>query len=169
MPSPLLPMAKPAKAHMVSTSSLTTTNTSPVSPARTGREGRETTASTSVTRCGGAGSATRRSRSAMSANPRTTRSQDAQVGGELRRPPSASEDATKTAVSAARPSSQPPRKARLVGRGRGVCNTSTAGMTDNGETAMTSASGISVVSTEPQLPVTGCIFALPGEVRCQGS
>src|SRR5271156_990917 len=36
MPSPLPPMAKPANAHMVSTSSLTITNTSPVSPARAG-------------------------------------------------------------------------------------------------------------------------------------
>ena len=103
---------------------------------------------------------------AISASPRTTRSQDAQVGGELCRPPSASEDATKTAVSATRPSNQPPRKARPVGRGRGVCNTSTAGMTDSGEIEMTSASGISVASTETQLPVTRCIFALTADARC---
>src|SRR5580693_3619172 len=102
----------------------------------------------------------------MSANPRTTRSQDAQAGGDLRSAPSASEDATKTAVSAARPNSQPARKARPVGRGRGVCNTSTAGMIDSGETATTSASGIRVASTEPQLPVTGCIFALVADVWC---
>jgi hypothetical protein len=76
------------------------------------------------------------------------------------------EDATKAAVSAVRPSSQPPRKTRLVGLGRCVCNTSTAGMIDNGETATTNASGISVVSRELQLPVTGCIFALlAGERR----
>jgi hypothetical protein len=39
-------------------------------------------------------------------------------------------------------------------------------MIDNGETATTNASGISVVSRELQLPVTGCIFALlAGERR----
>src|SRR6478672_1298783 len=103
---------------------------------------------------------------AMSANPRTMRIQDAQAGGDLRRSPSASEEATKTAVSAANPNSQPPRKARPVGLGRGVCNTSTAGMTDNGDTEMISASGISVASSEPQLPVTGCIFALLGDECC---
>src|SRR5277367_4481013 len=104
----------------------------------------------------------------MSANPRTTRSEDAQAGGDLRSAPSASDDTTKTAVSAASPDSQPPRKARPVGLGRGVCNTSTAGMTDSGEIATTSASGISVASTEPQLPVTGCIFALLGDERWTG-
>jgi len=62
-------------------------------------------------------------------------------------------------VSAARPTTQLARKARPVGRGRGDCNTSTAGMTDNGETATTNASGISVVSRELQLAVTRCIFA----------
>src|SRR5271166_1593110 len=102
----------------------------------------------------------------MSANPRTTRSQDAQAGGDSRSAPSAPEDTTKTAVSAASPNSQPPRKARPVGLGRAACNTSTAGMIDNGEIATTSASGISVASTEPQLPVTGCIFALLGDERC---
>ena len=55
------------------------------------------------------------------------------MGGELRSAPSASEDETKTAVSVASPNSQPPRNARPVGRGRGVCNTSTAGMIDSGE------------------------------------
>src|SRR5271166_4508582 len=97
----------------------------------------------------------------MSATPRTMRSQDAQAGGDLRRSPSASEDKTKIAVSAASPTSQPARKVSPVGVGRGVCNTSTAGMIDSGEIATTSASGISVVSTEPELPVTGSIFALP--------
>ena len=58
------------------------------------------------------------------------------------------------AVRTTRPSNQPPRNARPVGRGRGVCNTSTAGMTDSGEIETTSASGISVASRETQLPVT---------------
>src|ERR1700760_173732 len=98
----------------------------------------------------------------MRANPRATRSQDAQAGGFLCKSPRRSEDATKAAVSAVRPSSQPPRKTRPVGLGRCVCNTSTAGMIDNGETATTNASGISVVSRELQLPVTGSIFALLG-------
>ena len=44
---------------------------------------------------------------------------------------------TKIAVIAARPNSQPARKARPVGRGRGVCSTSTAGMIDSGESATT--------------------------------
>jgi hypothetical protein len=91
---------------------------------------------------------------AISASPSTTRAQDAQAGGLLCRPLSASENAMNRAVSATRPSSQPPRKARPVGRGRGVCNTSTAGMTDSGEIDTTSASGMSVVSTEPKLSVT---------------
>jgi len=42
-----------------------------------------------------------------------------------------------------------------VGRGRGVCSTSTAGMIDSGEIEMTNASGMSVVSTELKLLVTG--------------
>ncbi len=91
---------------------------------------------------------------AISASPSTTRVQDAQTGALLCRPLSDSEDATNTAVSATRPSNQPPRNARPVGRGRGVCNTRTAGMTDSGEIDTTSASGIRVVSTETQLPVT---------------
>src|SRR5277367_3986313 len=106
---------------------------------------------------------------ASSASPSTTRVQDAQTGGLLCRPLRASEDATNTPVSATRPSNQPPRKARPVGRGRDVCSTSTAGMTDSGEIDTTSASGISVVSTETQLPVTGCIFALTGEQQRAGA
>jgi hypothetical protein len=57
--------------------------------------------------------------------------------------------------SAVSPSSQPPRKARLVGRGRGASKTSTAGMIDSGESAVTSARGMSPVSTEPKLSATG--------------
>src|SRR5947209_3176742 len=91
----------------------------------------------------------------MSADPRTTRSQDAQVGGALCIPPSAPEAATKIAVSAASPNTQPPRNARLVGRGRGVCSTRTAGMIDSGEIATTSASGVSTLMTDPQLVATG--------------
>lgn len=53
-------------------------------------------------------------------------------------------------VTTAKPNSQPPRKARLLGRGCGECTTSTAGITDNGESAMTNASGTSPVSTETQ-------------------
>lgn len=64
------------------------------------------------------------------------------------------EAATESAVSAARPSTHPTRNARLLGRGRGACNTSTAGITVIGESAMTSPSGMSPVSTEPQLPTT---------------
>ena len=40
-------------------------------------------------------------------------------------------------------------------RGRVECKTSTAGMTVIGESAMTSPSGMSLVSTETQLPATG--------------
>jgi hypothetical protein len=54
------------------------------------------------------------------------------------------------AVNAASPISQPAMNARPVGRGLGVCNTSTAGMIDSGDSATTNASGISSVSTEPQ-------------------
>src|ERR1700758_699105 len=92
---------------------------------------------------------------AISANPRTTRSQDAQVGGVWCRPPSRSEAPTNTAVSAIRPSTQPPRKARPAGRGRGACKTSTAGMTVIGESAMTSPSGMSLASPEAKLSATG--------------
>src|SRR5277367_3066158 len=105
---------------------------------------------------------------AINANPRTTRVHDAQAGGLLCSAPSASEDATKAGVSTTRQTNQLPRKARLVGRGRGVCNTSTAGMTENGEIAMTSARGTNVASTETQLPVTRCIFALTGKHTLNG-
>ena len=69
---------------------------------------------------------------------------------------------TKIAVNAASPTSQPARKAKPVGLGRGVCNTSTAGMIDNGDSATTSASGMSSVSTDPQLPD---ITALPSHLE----
>src|SRR5271156_5583319 len=92
---------------------------------------------------------------AISAVPRATRTQEAQVGGALCRSPSRSEAPMKTTVSATSPSSQPPRNARLAGRGRGACMTSTAGMTVIGDSAMISASGMSLVSTEPQFPATG--------------
>src|ERR1700757_3831621 len=98
---------------------------------------------------------------AISANPRTTRSHDAQVGGVWCRPPSRSEAPTNAAVRATRPSTQPPRKARPAGRGRGACRTSTAGMTVIGESAMTSPSGTSLVSTEPQFSATGSNHRTP--------
>ena len=90
----------------------------------------------------------------MSAAPTTIRSHDAHVGGYLCRPPSSPETAMKIAVNTASATSHPARSARLVGRGRGVCNTSTAGMTENGERAITSAREMSPVSAEPQLAAT---------------
>src|SRR5271166_4821549 len=95
----------------------------------------------------------------MRAAPRTTRSQDDHLGGDLSSPPSQPEAATANAVSAARPSTQPARKARPLGLGRGACNTSTAGMTVIGESEMTSPSGMSPAATDPQLPSMGRIFA----------
>jgi hypothetical protein len=83
--------------------------------------------------------------------PMTTRAHDAQPGGLSRSPPARPEISSRIAVSTASPKSQPARKARPVGRGRGVCNTITAGMIDSGDNATTSASGMSSVSTEPQL------------------
>src|SRR6516162_5979917 len=100
--------------------------------------------------------------------PRITRSQDAHVGGDLCRPPSRPEAATESAVSAARPSTQPARKARPLGLGRGACNTSTAGITVSGESAMTSPSGMSAPSTEPQLSAMGsnhCMLSAPESVN----
>src|ERR1700739_4924152 len=91
----------------------------------------------------------------MSADPRTTRSQDAHLGGALSKPPSSPDAPTESAVSAARPSTQPPRKARPDGLGRAACNTSTAGMTVIGESAMTSPNPVSPVRTVPQLPAIG--------------
>src|SRR6476646_11831310 len=82
----------------------------------------------------------------------TTRSQEAHPGGLSRTPPMRLDTSTKIAVSGARPTRAPARNARPVGLGRGVCNTSTAGMIDSGDSATTSASGMSSVNTEPQLP-----------------
>lgn len=56
------------------------------------------------------------------------------------------------------PTSQPIKNASPVGRGCGVCSTSTAGMIDSGDSATTSASGMSSVSTDfsiANLSVTG--------------
>lgn len=91
----------------------------------------------------------------ISAAPTMMRSQDAHVGGDLCRPPSSPDTATKIAVTAARVASHPARNARLLARARGVCNTRTAGMIDSGDSAITSARETSPVSSEPQLGVTG--------------
>src|SRR5437763_13331840 len=88
----------------------------------------------------------------------TMRTQDAQAGGLLR---SATrlDSSRKTTANAARPISQPAKKDRPVGRGRGVCNTSTAGMIDSGEKATTKASGMSSVSTVELYVLTGVVTA----------
>src|ERR1700722_7887868 len=88
---------------------------------------------------------------AIRAAPMAMRSHDAQLGGLSRRPPSRSDTSTKMAANAASPTSQPAKNARPVDRGRGLCNTRTAGMIDSGDSATTNASGISSVSTDPQL------------------
>lgn len=134
---------------MISTSGLTTTSTAPTNPARAGVKlaNARIQPGISVWRCR---VSHRSTPNTISADPRTTRSQDAQAGDVVLKPPSAPEAATKTAVTTAKPNSQPPRKARLLGRGCGECTTSTAGITDNGESAMTNASGTSPVSTETQ-------------------
>lgn len=96
----------------------------------------------------------------MSNDPTTIRAQDAQAGGDLRRPPNSSDPATNIAVTAISPSTQPPRNASPVGRGRGACSTNTAGMMVIGETAITSARGTRLASTEPEFPVTGSNFRI---------
>ena len=95
----------------------------------------------------------------ISAAPMTMRSHDAQPGGLSPRPPTRLDTSTKMRVNTVRPTSQPARNASPVGRGRGVCNTSTAGMIDSGDSATTSASGMSSASTDPQLPDNGRPFA----------
>src|SRR5579875_803127 len=90
----------------------------------------------------------------MSAELTAIRSHDAHAGGDLCRPPSRPGTETNSAVSAARATSQPPRNARPLGRGRGVCKTSTAGMIDSGEKAITRASEKRPVSSDVQLPDT---------------
>jgi hypothetical protein len=44
--------------------------------------------------------------------------------------------------------------ANPLGLGLGACNTSTAGMIDSGDSAITSARGISRLSAEPKLDTT---------------
>ena len=57
---------------------------------------------------------------------------------------------TKTVVNAASPASQQAMKAKPVGFGRSVWRTSsTAGIIDTGDSATTSASGISSPSNDP--------------------
>lgn len=85
----------------------------------------------------------------ISAVPSTMRSHDAHGGGLSRPPPNSSDNPTNATVSAASPNTQPARKARLVGLGRGVCRTRTAGMTDSGDAVITSASGTNSATTEP--------------------
>ncbi len=80
-------------------------------------------------------------------------------------PPARLDTSRKIVVSAARPNSQPTRNARPVGRGFGVSNTSTAGMTENGERATTSASGTRSVNTDPQLPDIDGPFVARSSVR----
>jgi hypothetical protein len=87
----------------------------------------------------------------MSAAPIAMRSHEAQLGGRPRLPISPV-ICTKIAASTNSPTSQPTMKARPVGLGRGVCNTSTAGIIDSGESATMSASGINSTNTDPQLP-----------------
>ena len=62
--------------------------------------------------------------------------------------------ATKPAVSPPMPIAQPTRNAMLVGRGLGVCSIRMPGMTDSGESVMTSASGMSSGSSEVRVLVT---------------
>ena len=94
------------------------------------------------------------------------RSHDAQLGGLS--PQAADQagdlDEDRRQQRQARTASRP-RKARPVGLGRGVCNTSTAGMIDNGDSATTSASGMSSVSTDPQLPDIGGPFVASSSVK----
>ena len=58
-------------------------------------------------------------------------------------PPSRPEIPMNNVVSATRPMTQPARNANPVGRGRGECRTRTAGMIDSGDSAITSAKGMS--------------------------
>ena len=53
---------------------------------------------------------------------------------------------------AAMPNVHPARKARLVGRGRSVCNTRMPGMIENGERAITSARGINSAALVARVP-----------------
>jgi hypothetical protein len=73
-----------------------------------------------------------------------------------------SDNPTNATVTAASPTTHPARKPKPAGLGRGVCKTSTAGMTNSGDSATTSASGTSSASTEPQ-PSATCAF--PGAAQ----
>src|SRR4051794_25538590 len=86
----------------------------------------------------------------ISATPTPMRSHDAQLGGLFPSPPRRLDTSTKIDVNAARPTSQPARKASPAGLGRGVCSTNTAGMIDSGDNATTSASGMSSVNIARQ-------------------
>src|SRR6516165_5710070 len=114
--SPPVPIARPATAHRISTSSRTAVSTAPVTPARAGvsLENERIQPGVFLSRCRVSHWYTP---NAISADPRTTRSQDAHVGGAWCRSPSRSEAPTNAAVRATIPNSQPPRKARLAGRG----------------------------------------------------
>ena len=90
----------------------------------------------------------------ISAEPTTMRNHDAQLGGLDPMPPTRSESWRKIPVSTASPSNQPARNASPVGFGLGVPSTSTAGMTENGDSAITRESGMSSVRTDPQVPGT---------------
>ena len=145
-----MPIAKPAAAQMNSTLGFSTTSVAAVTAARAGV--------TLVSERIHPGVWADRWRvnqrnipNTINAAPTTMRSHAAHFGA-LSRPPSRSATSTKTAVSANSPTSQPARKARPVGLGRGVCSTRTAGMMDSGDSATTSASGMSSISTDPQLP-----------------
>src|SRR5579875_331055 len=148
-PSPALPIAKPAAAQTKSTSGRSTANAAPVITARAGVS--------SVNDRIQPGVAVWRWRvshlmtpKTISAAPTTMRSHDAHVGGDLCRPPSRPETARKIAVRAARLTSHPARNARLLACARGACNASTAGMIDNGDSAITSARETSPVNSELQ-------------------
>src|SRR6185312_7262380 len=150
----LLPTAKPAAAHRISTSGRSGTRTAATAPARIG----ESVENERIQR----GMLRLRCRvnqwnaaSPISATPKTSRTHDAHVGGVACKPPSSPEPVTNAAVRATKPTSQPPRKARLAGRGRGACSTSTAGMTVIGDSAMTAANAMSLLRTEAQLASTG--------------
>ncbi len=151
VPSPAVPIAKPAAAQMNSTLGLTTVSATACQGGPGGRElaqalhpargVRRSACGSAIGRCRTRSAPRRRRCAATTPNPVACRGHP--TGWTPRR---------KIAVSAARPTSQPARKARPVGRGRGVCSTSTAGMIDSGESATTSASGMSSVSTRSMVP-----------------
>ena len=154
---PAVPISKPDARQMKSTLGLMTASNAPAPPARAGvmeliarSQAGECSERWRVSHC--------QTPNTMSAAPSAMRSHDAHDGGLSRPPPNRSDNPMNTTVSAASPTTQPARKARPAGLGRGVCRTSTAGMTDSGDAAMISASGTTSARTEPQLSAT---FALP--------